>query len=362
MIMKIPFLDLRKINDRRMDEMNEAVIRITGSGKYILGEEGNLFEAEFAAYVGAGYCIGVANGTDALLLALKALDLPAASEVILASNSYIAAALAIYHNQLKPVLVEPDIRTFNINPREIERKITSKTSAILVTHLYGRVCEMDKICAIAKNYKLKVIEDCAQAHGATYKGTMAGNFGDIAAFSFYPTKNLGAMGDAGAVITGDKSLADKIRELRNYGFEKPGYSSAKGYNSRLDEIQAAVLRVKLKYLPVANAKRNEIARKYLDRIRNNKLVLPIYTRANCWHLFVVRTGEREKFIRYMDLNGIGTQIHYPVPFYRQRAFKELKDAAMPVSDKIHNEVISIPLHGALEENEVEYIVDTINSY
>ena len=360
--MKVPFLDLSKVNNPYVDEIDVAIRRVTHSGNYILGEEAGLFEQEFAQFCGKEYCVSVSNGTSALFLALRALNLKSGSEVIIPSNSYVATVLAICHNNLKPVLVEPDIYTYNIDPAKIEEKITSNTSAVLVTHLYGRICEMDAICSITDKHGLKLIEDCAQAHGGVHNGNRVGTYSDISAFSFYPTKNLGAMGDAGAILTGNPELAERISRMRNHGFKKRDYSVIKGYNSRLDEIQAAVLRIKLKHLNQSNLRRRVIAKKYTDKIISSKLVLPLFTDSNVWHLFVIRSAERQLFMNYMGERGIETKIHYPVPFYRQIAFKEFNHLSMPISDKIHNEVLSLPLNVAITDDEINYIADTINSY
>ncbi|MBL0310796.1 MAG: DegT/DnrJ/EryC1/StrS family aminotransferase [Bacteroidetes bacterium] len=358
----IPFLDLQKMNELHFTELQNALINVLRSGRYILGEQGKIFETEFAKYCGVNNCISVANGTDALFLAIKAFDFTQNSEIILASNSYISAALAVCYNGLKPVLVDPKMDTYNIDYEKIEASVTENTRAILVTHLYGRVCEMDKIASVAKRYNLRIIEDCAQAHGASYQGVKAGNWGDIAAFSFYPTKNLGAVGDGGAVLTNDSSLATTIREMRNYGFEKKNHSIRKGYNSRLDELQAAILRVKLNYLDSENERRREIARYYLRNIRQPKIVLPQFDESSVWHLFVIRTPDRNQLINFLQTHGIETQVHYPIPFYKQKAFIEWNDWKMPIADKIHSEVLSIPLNPTLTEAELNHIVETINQY
>lgn len=358
----IPFLDLQKKYDVHREELLEAVSQVMSSGQYILGNEVRQFEDEFAAYCGTAYCVAVASGTDALTLAIKALNMEAGAEVILAANSYIAAALAVYHNQLIPVPVDVDIESYHLDRARVEAHLTEKTKAILVTHLYGSICEMDAIVRIARKHGLKVIEDCAQANGASYKGIKAGNWGDVAAFSFYPTKNLGAMGDAGAVVVNDRELADNIRWLRQYGFERKNFSVLKGYNSRMDEIQAVILRVKLRYLEAENRKRREIAARYLSEIRNPRIVLPRADASGAWHLFVIRTPDREFLMKYMAEHGVETQVHYPVPFYLQKSFSEMNHIRMPVCEQIHKEVLSIPLHGALEEHAVNCIVRTLNDY
>ena len=360
--MKIQFLDLTKAGKKYLKPINNAIDRVMHSGVFILGNEGKQFEMEFANYCGVEHCITVASGTDALFLAIKALGLKKGDEVIVAANSHISAPLAICYNGLVPVPVEPDLKSYNINPERIEESITPKTSAILVTHLYGRVCEMDEIGRLARKHKLKLIEDCAQAHGAKYSDSRVGNFGDIAAFSFYPTKNLGALGDAGAVTTKNDLLANKVVKLRNYGFNATNHAEIIGYNSRLDEVQAAVLRVKLQYLDSENLVRTEIAKKYLSKITNPKLVLPDFTETSVWHLFVVRCSSREELITYLQTNGVATKIHYPVPFYRQKSLEAYARKSLPVSDRLHSEVLSLPLNTALQEIEVNHIIDVINRY
>ena len=362
--MNIPFLDLYKINFLYKEEINVALQRVLNSGNFILGNECTSFENEFSEYCGAKHSIGVGNGTDALFFAIKSFSFPAGSEIIVPANSYIASVLSVFHNDLVPIPVEPDINTYNIDTNKIEEKITEKTKAILVVHLYGRICEMEQIISISKKYNLKIIEDSAQAHGAEYKNRKAGSLGDIAAFSFYPTKNLAAIGDAGAVLTNNSELAEKIYQLRNYGFSKNNDILIKGYNSRLDEIQAAILRVKLKYLDSENNQRRKIAETYLSEINNSKIILPDKTNSltHNWHLFVLRTDNRKKFIEYMLTNGIETKIHYPVPYYKQKAFETTIKSDLPISDKIHNEIVSLPLNTALTSQEIKYIIKTINNY
>lgn len=360
--MKIPFLQLSRINEHHIDEINAALTRVIQSGNYILGNEVKQFENELAKYCNTKYCVGVGSGTDAIFLALKSLHLPERSEVLVGANSYIAAALAIVHCNLKPVPVDTEESSYAIDVNKMEEKITPLTSAVLVTHLYGSMCDMEKIMELSQKYHLKIIEDCAQAHGAEYKGKKAGNWGDVAAFSFYPTKNLGAIGDAGAVTTNQESVAGEITKLRCYGFEKKNYSVLKGYNSRLDELQAAILRVKLKHLDEENGTRKRIAQKYIDGVTNKNIALPLRDELSVWHLFVVRSKTRKKFIEYMIENGIETAIHYPLSFYKQISFKEMNELKMPVTDKTSREVVSIPLHPQLTEEETDYIINTINNY
>lgn len=360
----IPFLDLKLINKGYENSINETLAKKISSGWYILGEEVQAFEKSFAAYCGTKYCIGVANGLDALVLLLKAADFPGGAEVLVPSNTYIASILAISIAGFTPVLVEPDINTYLVDPSKIEEKITSKTKAILVVHLYGKCCEMEPINAIAKKYDLKVFEDAAQAHGAGYKNKKAGNLSDGAGFSFYPTKNLGAMGDAGAVTTNDGKLASKIKELRNYGSGEKYIFGTKGINSRLDEIQAAILNVKLPNLENENKIRQSIAKRYLSEIRNSEIVLPFSGTAeeDTWHLFVIRTQDRNKFREYLMQNKIGSDVHYPVPPHQQMAYKEWNVDSYPISERIHHEVVSLPLNTTLSDGEVSYIIEKINLY
>lgn len=392
----IKFLDLLKINLTHQEEIEQALIDAFRSGWYILGESVNEFEKNFANYCGVKHAIGVANGLDALILILRAYKelgvIKEGDEVIVPSNTYIATVLSISANNLKPVLVEPDINTYNIDPNKIEEAITEKTKAIMPVHLYGQAADMDKINEIAQKYALKVIEDAAQAHGAIYspreinfddntkinsssisrgKGKRTGSLGDAAGFSFYPGKNLGALGDAGAVTTNDDQLAEVISALRNYGSHKKYYNKYKGINSRLDEIQAAVLNVKLKYLDEENQKRREIAQYYCENIQNEKIILPNSEFGNSpireihshvWHLFVIRTANREKLQNYLTENGIQTVMHYPVPPHKQLAYKEWNDKSFPISEKIHNEVLSLPMGVHLTKSEIEKITDSLNYY
>ncbi|MCX7736290.1 MAG: DegT/DnrJ/EryC1/StrS family aminotransferase [Candidatus Kapabacteria bacterium] len=364
----VPFLDLRDINLKDADEIQEAMIRAFSSGWYILGKEVTEFENEFASFCGVTHCIGVANGLDALILILRAYKelglIKDGDEVLVPANTYIATILSISHNNLTPVLIEPDINTYNINPKLIEEKINSKTKAIMPVHLYGRAAQMDEINEIAKKYNLKVIEDSAQAQGAIYKGKRAGNLGDASGFSFYPGKNLGALGDAGAITTNDDELAHTVRVLRNYGSQQKYVNRFKGYNSRLDELQAAILRVKLKYLDNDNKKRREIADFYLNNINNTKIILPTKTKPeeNVWHLFVIRTEERESLIDYLNKNKIGSLIHYPIPPHKQEAYSEWNSKEYPITEKIHREVLSLPISPVMTIKEVKKVVDIINSF
>jgi len=345
----IPFLDLKQINAQYREELIEACTNVIDSGWYIQGKEHKEFEKEFADYCGTKYAIGVANGLDALILILRAYKemdiIKDGDEVIVPSNTYIASILAISENNLVPILVEPDIHTSLLDYSKIEEKITNKTKAIMPVHLYGQTCEMDEINKIAKKYNLKVIEDSAQSHGAYYKDKKCGNLGDASGFSFYPGKNLGALGDGGIVTTNDKELADTIKVLGNYGSAKKYENIYKGTNSRLDEIQAAMLRVKLRYLDKEIEKRKEIANYYLKHIKNDNIVLPTINTDSVWHLFVIRTNKRDELQKYLIDNGIQTLIHYPLAPHKQGAYKEWKDDDYSISEQIHDEVLSLPISG-----------------
>lgn len=364
----VPFLDLKGINLKNASEIQEAMMRAFSSGWYILGNEVNEFEKEFANYCGVSHCIGVANGLDALILILRAYKelgvIKDGDEVLVPANTYIATILAISLNNLVPVLIEPDINTYNIDPKRIEEKINSRTKAIMPVHLYGRVAQMDEINEIAKKHKLIVIEDSAQSQGAIFKGKRAGSLGDAAGFSFYPGKNLGAVGDAGAITTNDSQLAETIYVLRNYGSQKKYVNRYKGYNSRLDELQAAILRVKLKYLDQDNQKRRQIAEFYLKNINNPKIILPTVTNPeeNVWHLFVVRTPEREKLIEFLGKNKIGSLIHYPIPPHKQEAYLDWNAHEYPITETIHREVLSLPISPVMSHKEVNKVVDIINTF
>ncbi|MFY9141770.1 DegT/DnrJ/EryC1/StrS family aminotransferase [Sulfuricurvum sp.] len=364
----IPFLDLKIINAQYRTELIDTFTKVIDSGWYIQGNECERFEDEFAAYCGSKHCIGVANGLDALILILRAYKelgvMREGDEVIVPSNTYIASILAISENGLIPVLVEPLLDTYLIDPTRIEEKITSKTKAILPVHLYGQTCDMNAINTLAKKYNLKVIEDSAQSHGA-YSGEMrCGNLGDASGFSFYPGKNLGALGDGGAVTTNNDDLAQTIRALGNYGSHKKYENLFKGVNSRLDEIQAAMLRIKLKYLDSEINKRREIANYYLENIQNDLIILPEVLKQNnhVWHLFVIRTEQRDKLQEYLSRDGIQTLIHYPIPPHQQNAYHEWHSEKYPLSEKIHQEVLSLPIGSHLTPNDVKQIVDTVNSY
>lgn len=365
----IKFLDLQKINLAHQQEIEENILRVFRSGWYLLGDEVKTFEENLANYIGCKHAIGVANGLDALRLILRAYIemglMQKGDEIIVPANTYIASILAISENGLVPVLVEPDIANYNIDLTKIEEKITSKTKGILIVHLYGRVVYSDELKHLADKYDLKIIEDNAQAIGAERNGIKTGNLGDAAGFSFYPGKNLGAIGDAGAVTTNDELLAKTIRTLGNYGSNQKYVNVYQGLNSRLDEIQAAVLNVKLKYIDEENEKRKQIAQQYLLGIKNSKLILPEMPnnqKQHVWHLFVVRTTERERFQKYLMENGIQTLIHYPIPPHHQEAYKELNQYSFPISEQIHREVLSLPMSPYVEKEELEKLLKIINSW
>lgn len=362
----VPFLDLKAINNQYKEELEVVIDRVLNSGWYILGEEVATFEQKFAAYCGVKHCIGVANGLDALTLIIQAYGFGVGDEIIVPSNTYIASILAISANGATPILVEPTIDSYNIDPKKIEEKITKNTKAILAVHLYGQSADIDAIQQIAQKHGLKVIEDAAQAHGAVYYGQRVGNLGDAAGFSFYPGKNLGALGDGGAITTNDDELAERLKALRNYGSHKKYENLFKGINSRLDEIQAAVLRVKLMYLDSENTRRREIAAYYRKHITNEQIVLPQVINKNeeshVWHLFVVRTEERERLQKYLADHEIQTLIHYPIPPHKQGAYQEWNGFSYPISEQIHKEVLSLPISPVLKQDEVDKVVQVINQY
>ncbi|MDO3625928.1 DegT/DnrJ/EryC1/StrS aminotransferase family protein [Mucilaginibacter sp. BT774] len=364
----IKFLDLYNINQQHKSELIHAFERVLDSGWYILGKEVKQFEDDFAAWCGTRYAIGVANGLDALILIIRAYKelgiFEDGDEIIVPSNTYIASILAVSANDLIPVLVEPDPETYNIDPGLIEAKISSKTKAILPVHLYGQLCDMENISKIARKHNLKVIEDCAQSHGAAINGRKAGNFGDAAGISFYPGKNLGALGDGGAVTTNDDELASAVRALANYGSHIKYKNKYKGINSRLDELQAALLGVKLKSLDADTQIKRDIANRYLQEIKNDKIKLPKVTEqsAHVWHLFVVRTNDRNGLQQYLTDNGIQTVIHYPIPPHKQEAYKEWNELSYPISEQIHAEVLSLPLSPVMPVAEVNKVIEVLNNY
>ncbi len=358
----IKFLDLEKINNRFRKEVDNRIKNILDSGCYLLGPQNELFEQHFSKYCETKYCIGVGNGLEALSLIIKAYGFSNGDEIIVPANTYIASILAISYNGCTPILVEPDINTYNINPDLIEEKITEKTKAIMVVHLYGQAVEMEKIWELAKKYNLKIIEDAAQAHGAFYQGKRVGSLGDASGFSFYPGKNLGCFGDGGGVTTDDKELADKIRALRNYGSKIKYYNIYQGINSRLDEIQAGILDVKLPYLDSDNQRRREIAHYYLENIQNDEIILrkPYDEKANVWHIFPIRTQKRNELQEYLKQNDIQTLIHYPIPPHKQLAYKELNNLVLPITEEIHNTILSLPISPVMTDTEVERVVEVVN--
>ncbi|MEI6488147.1 MAG: DegT/DnrJ/EryC1/StrS family aminotransferase [Bacteroidota bacterium] len=360
----IEYENLGKLNQPFFEEFEGAFQETLKSGWYILGKKVEQFEREFAGYCGTQHCIGVANGLDALILALRAFDFPKGSEIIVPSNTYIATILSIVHNGLIPILVEPDIATYNIDAKKIEEKITSKTSAILVVHLYGKVCEMDAIINIARKHHLKVIEDCAQAHGAKYKNKKAGSFGDLNAFSFYPSKNLGALADAGAITTNDEELAGAIKSLRNYGSKMKYYNELVGFNSRLDEMQAAFLSVKLKYLDKINEHKRKLASVYLKELKSDFILPqehPDYF--DVYHIFNVRHPKRDQLKEYLLKNEIRTEIHYPVSPNKQLAMKGIIDHQQtPISEEIHQTTLSLPISYFHKEIEILHVIEVMNRF
>jgi len=365
----IPFLNLKKINKRFEIKFNAVFQRVQDAGHYILGNEVSSFETEFADYCGTKYAIGVGNGLDALRLILEGYKtlgkLAVGDEVLVASNTYIATILAIKQAHLIPVLVEAEIQTFNFDLRALELAITAKTKVILPVHLYGQLAPMHSINALAIQHNLLVIEDAAQAHGATDSNNKkAGSLGDAAGFSFYPTKNFGALGDGGAVTTNDDDLASTIRKLRNYGTSSKYVNDVVGCNSRLDELQAAFLRIKLPLLDNDNTRRQEIAKRYVSEIKNDKIQLPTYSRTldHVFHLFVVRVKNREDFILHLQKNKIGSLIHYPIAPHKQQAFPEYNNLRFPITEKIHREVVSIPISPVMDEEEVDKVIMVLNSY
>lgn len=363
---EIPFLDMKSPYAELQSELDAAWQRVMRSGWYILGQEVEAFEQEFARYVGAKHCVGMGNGLEALHLILRAYDIGPGDEVIVPSNTYIATWLAVSYAGASLVPVEPVEGTYNLAPARLEAAITPRAKAILVVHLYGQTADMDGINAVAQKHGLKVIEDAAQAHGARHKGKMAGNLGDAAGWSFYPGKNLGALGDAGAVTTNDAALADRLRTLRNYGSKVKYFNLEKGFNSRLDELQAALLRVKLPHLDEWNARRARIAALYLDSLRDTGLVLPLVPQGMqpCWHLFVARSKKREALQAHLKAQGIGTMIHYPVPPHLQEAYRELNlpSGSFPLSEAIHREVLSLPIGPHLSMEDAAQVVEAVKSF
>ncbi|MFL0165532.1 DegT/DnrJ/EryC1/StrS family aminotransferase [Candidatus Clostridium helianthi] len=364
--MEVPFLNFKPMHNEIKDEILDVFEKIYDNNWFILGPYVEAFEKEFSKYCGANYCISCGNGLDALSIILRGYDIGEGDEVIVPANTYIATALAVSYVGAKVILVEPDINTFNIDVTKIEAAITKKTKAIIAVHLYGRPAEIDKIKPLCKKYNLKLIEDSAQAHGAIYNGQKAGNLGDAAGFSFYPGKNLGALGDGGAILTNDKELAEKVRAIRNYGSKIKYYNEYKGVNSRLDEIQAGYLSIKLKSLDKWNSYRQKVAKVYLEKITNNKLILPNIDLEtdSIWHVFALRTEFRDELVAYLNSHGISTVIHYPIPIHLQKAYKELgyKEGDFPLAESISKTVLSIPIWYGMTNEEINYVIDILNKW
>lgn len=364
--MNIPFVSFKPLEKKLDAELRAAFERVYTRSWYIEGEEDEAFEKAFAEYCDRKYCVGTGNGLDALFLALKALGIKDGDEVIVPSNTYIATALAVTYVGATPVFVEPDIRTFNIDATLIESAITEKTRAIMPVHLYGQTCDMDPIMEIAHKYNLYVVEDCAQAHGAKYKGKVIGSFGDVAGFSFYPGKNLGALGDAGATVTNNKEIADKVRVLGNYGSDYKYHHIYQGNNSRLDELQAAFLTAKLSCLDEVNNERRNIARKYLEGIKNPEIILPFVPdyATPVWHIFGIRCSRRAELEKFLNDAHIGTNKHYPIPMHLQDCYKNLgfKAGDYPVAEEISATELSIPMYYGMSEEEIQYVIDKINEF
>jgi dTDP-4-amino-4,6-dideoxygalactose transaminase len=364
----IKFLDLQKINAQYAEELKEVAAQVIDSGWYLLGDHVSKFESNLQDYQGGGHAIAVANGLDALRLILKAYIelgfMEEGDEVIVPANTYIASVLAITDNKLVPVLVEPDLNTYNLDLNLLSSKITSKTKAIMVVHLYGQVCWSDQLEALAAKHNLKIIEDNAQAIGAKWNGIKTGSLGDAAGFSFYPGKNLGALGDAGAVTTKDPDLAKAIRAIANYGSAQKYINQYQGLNSRMDEIQAAFLNVKLRYLDTEVVRRREVANLYLKGIKNSHLVLPTIedTKKHVWHIFVIRTQKRDLLQSFLNTNGVQTLIHYPIPLFKQQCYSSMSTMSLPITELIHNEVLSLPISPVIDDNEVRKVVDLLNSF
>lgn len=364
--MNVPFVSFLPMEKELDSELRDSFERVLKRSWYIGGQEDKAFEDSFAHYCGTKFCVGVGNGLDALMLALKALGIGNGDEVIVPSNTYIATALAVTYVGAIPIFVEPDINTFNIDPSRIESALTEKTKAIIPVHLYGQPCDMDSIMSIAEKYGLYVIEDCAQAHGATFKGKKVGSFGEVAGFSFYPGKNLGALGDAGAVVTNDKALADKIRSLGNYGSDYKYHHIYKGNNSRLDELQAAFLSAKLPLLEKMNENRRRIADLYSSGIKNPRIILPSVLE-DCvpvWHIYGIRCENRDDLEDFLKDRGIGTNKHYPIPMHMQECYKDLNlpEGTLPIAEEISRTELSLPLYYGMTDEQIEYVIDSVNAF
>lgn len=364
--MQVPFVSFLPMERELDSQLRAAFDRVFTRSWYIEGAEDAAFEKAFAEFCGVRGCVGVGNGLDALMLALKAWDIGEGDEVIVPSNTYIATALAVTYVGATPVFVEPDIRTFNIDPAKIEAAVSSRTKAIIPVHLYGQPCDMEPIMAMAKKHGLYVLEDCAQAHGATYRGQKIGSFGDAAGFSFYPGKNLGALGDAGAVVSNDEALLEKVRALGNYGSDYKYHHIYKGNNSRLDEMQAAFLAAKLPHLERMNAQRRQIAQRYLEGIRNPKIILP-YVREDVvpvWHIFGIRCDRRAELEKFLNDAGIGTNKHYPIPMHLQPCYQSLgfRQGDFPIAEKISATQLSLPMYYGMTEEQIQYVIGKVNEF
>ena len=366
MKMNVPFASFKPLEIELKADMEAAFQRVYDRSFYICGPEDTQFEQAFANYCGTKTCVGCGNGLDALMLPLKALGVGEGDEVIVPSNTFIATALAVTYAGAIPVFVEPDINTYNIDPTLIEAAITQNTKAIMPVHLYGQAADMDAIMAIAQKHGLYVVEDCAQAHGATYKNQRVGSFGDAAGFSFYPGKNLGALGDAGATVTNDEKLAKKIRALGNYGSDYKYHHIYQGNNTRLDELQAAFLSVKLEHLEKTNVDRVRVAQRYLDGINNNSVILPTVAKGNThvWHVFTIRCNNRDELQGYLEERGIGTNIHYPIPLHLQGAYAslEIQKGALPIAEEISATQLSLPLYYGMPDEQINHVIDAINTF
>lgn len=358
----VEYENLKLVNAKLFNKYKDKFDEFLKTGWFILGNNVANFEQEFANFCNTKHCVGVASGLDALILAINAFNFPKESEIIVPSNTYIATILAIVRNGFKPVLVEPDILTYNIDPNKIEEKITNQTKAILLVHLYGKACNMDPIMAIANHYDLKIIEDVAQAHGAMYKGKKTGSFG-VGCFSFYPTKNLGALGDAGAITTNDDILAQKFKALRNYGSSVKYYNDEIGYNSRLDEIQAGFLSIKLEILDDITNHKRALAKIYLENL-DNRFIKPVIDKnyLDVYHIFNIRHNKRDELKEYLQKNGIKTEIHYPLAPHKQKAMKDIIEGEYPISNKIHNTTLSLPISYLHTLQEISYVCDVLNDW
>lgn len=359
----IEYENLFKVNEPFIEEYKDAFSRVMNSGWFILGNNVEEFEHEFAEYNNVDHCIGVASGLDAITISLMALDLEKGSEIIVPSNTYIATILSVIHSGHIPVLAEPILETYNINPENIEKSITSKTRAVIVVHLYGKPCDMDPIIDICRRKNIFLIEDCAQSHGAEYKGKKTGGFGDLSAFSFYPTKNLGCLGDGGAVLTNDPRLEKKVRMLRNYGSETKYYNEYAGVNSRLDELQAAFLRIKLKYLDTINSTKRKLAKEYFNGLSSGYILPcldPDYN--DVFHIYNIRTERREALKKHLFSRGIKTEIHYPVPPHHQKAMSFMKDLSFPVSEEIHRTTLSLPISSFHTTDDIKKVISEVNNF